>query len=61
MDTILERGKKKWFSNNFIRANVLQAITILRKICNHPDIYIQTADEDDGSPEYKDEKLHYKR
>lgn len=37
---ILGKGGKNWFSENYIRSNVLVAITTLRKICNHPDIYL---------------------
>lgn len=40
ISSILEKGKKQWFSDNMMRANVLVAITTLRKICNHPDIYL---------------------
>lgn len=42
---ILGRGAKNLFSENHIRANVLVAITTLRKICNHPDIYLNEVDE----------------
>lgn len=42
---ILGRGGKNWFSQNQIRANVLVAIMTLRKICNHPDLYLTEFDE----------------
>lgn len=41
---ILGRGAKNWFSENTTRANVLVAITTLRKICNHPDLYLDQED-----------------
>ncbi|XP_063918489.1 DNA excision repair protein ERCC-6-like [Zophobas morio] len=43
--SILGKNMKNWFSENQTRANVLIAITALRKICNHPDIYLHEADE----------------
>lgn len=42
---ILGRGGKNWFSQNPIRASVLVAILTLRKICNHPDLYLTEFDE----------------
>ncbi|KAJ8968952.1 hypothetical protein NQ317_007714 [Molorchus minor] len=45
VNMILGRGTKHWFSNNHMRANVLVAITTLRKICNHPDIYLCASDD----------------
>lgn len=41
---ILGRGSKNWFSENKTRGNVLVAITTLRKICNHPDLYLEDED-----------------
>lgn len=46
MNDILGRGTKKYSSDNYIRANMLMAITSLRKICNHPDIFIYDDDEE---------------
>lgn len=42
---ILGRGGKNWFTQNNVRANVLVAIMTLRKICNHPDLYLNEFDE----------------
>ncbi|KAF5301146.1 hypothetical protein FQR65_LT08976 [Abscondita terminalis] len=49
--SILGRGGKNWFSENYMRSNVLVAITTLRKICNHPDVYLG-----DGDAEYLNAK-----
>ncbi|XP_050293963.1 DNA excision repair protein ERCC-6-like isoform X2 [Anthonomus grandis grandis] len=40
VNNILGRGVKQWRSDNFLRANMLMAITALRKICNHPDLFL---------------------
>lgn len=40
VNNILGRGIKCWRSDNFMKANMLMAITALRKICNHPDLFI---------------------
>ncbi|KAK9873709.1 hypothetical protein WA026_002066 [Henosepilachna vigintioctopunctata] len=58
VNTILGRGLKKWSSDNYMKANMLMAITRLRKICNHPDIFLYDDDEipieaEDQSPEEK--------
>ncbi|XP_044747303.1 DNA excision repair protein ERCC-6-like [Coccinella septempunctata] len=53
VNNILGRGTKTWSSDNYIRANMLMAITSLRKICNHPDIFIY---DDDEIPEETDEE-----
>nr|XP_023014633.1 DNA excision repair protein ERCC-6-like isoform X1 [Leptinotarsa decemlineata] len=61
VNMILGRGTKNWFSDNHIRSNVLVAITKLRKICNHPDIFLNEEEpndiEDSGLPE--DERFGY--
>ncbi|KAJ8924018.1 hypothetical protein NQ315_006795 [Exocentrus adspersus] len=55
VNTILGRGVKNWHSENHMRANVLVAITTLRKICNHPDIYLSEADENKNWASIDDE------
>nr|CAI5843463.1 unnamed protein product [Callosobruchus analis] len=48
MGSVLEKGKN-WFSDRSTRAKVLVAISSLRKICNHPDLYIRdTPDAQDA-------------
>lgn len=42
---IVGQGGKNWFLQNRTRANILVAITTLRKICNHPDLYLGEFDE----------------
>ncbi|KAK9731582.1 SNF2-related domain [Popillia japonica] len=54
VNQLLGKGGRNWFSENHTRANVLVAITTLRKICNHPDLYLELTDEGetkDGSIE----------
>lgn len=41
---ILGREGKNYMSHNQMRANVLVGITALRKICNHPDLYLTEMD-----------------
>ncbi|KAI4466822.1 snf2/rad54 family member [Holotrichia oblita] len=45
VNQLLGKGGRNWFSENHTRANVLVAITTLRKICNHPDLYLELTDE----------------
>lgn len=48
VSNILGKGVKNWAADNHIRARVFVAITKLRKICNHPDIYLSdTKDNED--------------
>ncbi|KAJ8940277.1 hypothetical protein NQ318_007648 [Aromia moschata] len=64
VNMILGRGTKNWFSESYTRGNVLVAITTLRKICNHPDIYLCEADENhkNGEDALPEEKFgYYKR
>lgn len=42
---MLGRGRKNWYSENHMKANVFVAITTLRKICNHPDLYLGEFDD----------------
>ncbi|XP_030754489.1 DNA excision repair protein ERCC-6-like [Sitophilus oryzae] len=44
VNNILGRGIKQWSTDNHIKANMLIAITALRKICNHPDLYLSETD-----------------
>lgn len=37
---ILDRGRSNRCSDNQFRAKMLMAVTVLRKICNHPDLYL---------------------
>ncbi|GJQ84413.1 hypothetical protein Trydic_g3886 [Trypoxylus dichotomus] len=46
ISSLLGKGGRNWFSENHMRANMLVAITTLRKICNHPDLYLDLADEE---------------
>ncbi|VEN59346.1 unnamed protein product [Callosobruchus maculatus] len=41
---VLEKGKN-WFRDTSTRAKVFVAITMLRKLCNHPDLFIRNAAE----------------
>ncbi|XP_076268276.1 DNA excision repair protein ERCC-6-like isoform X1 [Rhynchophorus ferrugineus] len=48
VNAILNRGVRLWRSDNAIKANMLIAITALRKICNHPDLHmLQSPDCDE--------------
>ncbi|KAF5302011.1 hypothetical protein FQA39_LY10481 [Lamprigera yunnana] len=60
---ILGRGGKNYFSENRMRSNMLVAITTLRKICNHPDIYAEAADDYSKETEDNSEQKYgfYKR
>lgn len=40
VNNILGRGVRTFRSDNFLKANILMAITALRKICNHPDLFL---------------------
>lgn len=56
---ITGRGGKHWWSENQMKANMLVAITTLRKICNHPDLYLE---DDYDNPSTRTEDFgHYKR
>ncbi|XP_056636505.1 DNA excision repair protein ERCC-6-like [Diorhabda sublineata] len=46
---ILGKGVKNWAADNHVRARVFVAITKLRKICNHPDIYLSETKDDEPS------------
>lgn len=46
---ILGRGAKNWYSENQMKSNVLVSITTLRKICNHPDLYLGEVDDVDDN------------
>ncbi|XP_050504350.1 DNA excision repair protein ERCC-6-like [Diabrotica virgifera virgifera] len=48
---ILGKGVKNWSADKQIRARVFVAITKLRKICNHPDIYLSENIEDENNSE----------
>ncbi|KAH1006602.1 DNA excision repair protein ERCC-6 [Dendroctonus ponderosae] len=50
VNNILGRGAKRWRSENFMKGHLLMAITALRKICNHPDLFIHD-EGDDVAPE----------
>ncbi|CAH1165805.1 unnamed protein product [Phyllotreta striolata] len=51
---ILGKGVKNWSGDHGVRAKVFVAITKLRKICNHPDIYLSDgADEESLRFDYK--------
>lgn len=45
-------SSKRWFAENRTRANVFISIITLRKICNHPDIYLYDADEASKNEEW---------
>ncbi|CAH1099563.1 unnamed protein product [Psylliodes chrysocephalus] len=47
VSNILGKGVKNWAGNNQIRARVFVAITKLRKICNHPDIFLSDIGKDE--------------
>ncbi|KAL1487995.1 hypothetical protein ABEB36_015375 [Hypothenemus hampei] len=49
VNCILEKGVKSWKSDNFVKANILVAITNLRKICNHPDLFENETEDSFGS------------
>ncbi|XP_060531636.1 LOW QUALITY PROTEIN: DNA excision repair protein ERCC-6-like [Cylas formicarius] len=38
--SIIDNGSRTWRSENALRANMLVAITALRKLCNHPDLFL---------------------
>lgn len=42
---ILGRGTKNWIGDKYARAKIFTAIVSLRKICNHPDIFIYDGEE----------------
>uniref|UniRef100_A0A1Y1KDE8 DNA repair and recombination protein RAD54-like n=1 Tax=Photinus pyralis TaxID=7054 RepID=A0A1Y1KDE8_PHOPY len=59
---ILKGRGKNWFAENHVRANVLVAITMLRKICNHPDLYLGDDDSWNNSElSVEDKPGYYKR
>ncbi|CAH0551599.1 unnamed protein product [Brassicogethes aeneus] len=45
VNSILGRGVQKWYSDKYLRGSVLVAITTLRKICNHPDLYLYDTED----------------
>ncbi|CAH1164078.1 unnamed protein product [Phaedon cochleariae] len=65
VSTMLGRGIKHWYAEKSLRAGVLVAITKLRKICNHPDIFMSEEDsnslEDDDSLPLEEKFGYYKK
>ncbi|XP_066151496.1 DNA excision repair protein ERCC-6-like [Euwallacea fornicatus] len=52
VNNILGKGIKSFRSDNFIKANILMAVTSLRKICNHPDLFRDEDSVEDSSYNY---------
>ncbi|KAL3288792.1 hypothetical protein HHI36_003226 [Cryptolaemus montrouzieri] len=59
VNSILGRGVKKWNSDNYFRANMLMAITRLRKICNHPDIFLYDEGEEPREEDESEERFGF--